>query len=205
MQWNLNVQHEIASNLTAIVAYVGSRGVHNIFQSDDTSIVLPLAQTPFGFLWPIPDPTNPLPVLNPNFGRVSATLWDSSSIYHSLEVQVKRRMRHGLQAQAAYTFGKSIDTSSGATDGDQFLNGISSLFFFDQKKRRGLSDFNFAQILTLNFTWRLPNFNGFSSVLGWAANGWELGGILHANTGVPFTPIIGPYPLGMNSTDTFDF
>jgi hypothetical protein len=204
IQWNLNVQREIAPNLTAMVAYVGARGVHNIFQSDDTSIVLPLAQTPFGFLWPIPDPTNPLPVLNPNFGRVSATLWDSSSIYHSLEVQVKRRMRHGLQAQVSYTFSKSIDTSSGATDGDQFLNGISSLFFFDHKTRRGLSDFNVSQTLSLNFIWDIPSSKTLSGVLGWATNGWELGGILQANTGVPFTPVIGPDPLGMNNTDPFD-
>jgi hypothetical protein len=205
MQWNLNVQREVAPNTTAMIAYVGSRSVHNIFQGDDASIVLPLTKTPLGYLWPIPDPANPLPVLNPSFGRVSVTLWNSSAIYHALELQVKKQMGHGFQAQASYTFGKSIDTSSGTTDGDQFQNGISSLFFFDQKTRRAPSDFNVTHTLTLSYTWDVPSSKNLTGAMRWAASGWEFGGILEANGGVPFTPIIGPDPLGMNNTDPFDF
>jgi hypothetical protein len=207
MQWNLNVQREIAPGTTAMIAYVGTRSVHNLFQSDDASIVLPLTKTQFGFLWPIPPqrPASPLPVLNPNFGRVSVTLWNSSATYHALELQVKKRLTHGLQAQASYTFGKSIDSSSGTTDGDQFQNGISTLFFFDQKVRRGLSDFNVKHTLTVSYTWDVPSPKDWTGPLGWAASGWEFGGILQANTGVPFTPTIGPDPLGLNNTDPFDF
>jgi Carboxypeptidase regulatory-like domain/TonB dependent receptor/TonB-dependent Receptor Plug Domain len=204
MQWNLNVQREIAPSTTAMIAYVGSRTVHNIFQGDDASIVLPLSKTQFGYLWPIP--TQPLlPVLNPNFGRISVTLWNSNAVYHALEVQVKKRLSHGFQAQASYTFGKSIDTSSGSTDGDQFQNGISTLFFFDQKVRRGPSDFNVTHTLTVSYTWEVPSPKNLTGVLGWTAKGWEFGGILQANGGVPFTPIIGPDPLGLNNTDPFDF
>src|SRR3984893_1694982 len=204
MQWNLNVQHEIAPNTTVMIAYVGSRTVHNIFQSDDASTVLPLTKTPLGYLWPIPDPNRPK--LNPYFGRVSVTLWNSSAAYHALEVQVKKRMSHGFVAQASYTYGKSIDTSSGSTDGDQFQNGISTLFFFDQKTRRGPSDFNIKHTLTVSYTWDVPSPRNFNNkALGWAASGWELGGILQASGGVPFTPIIGGDPLGLNNTDPFDF
>jgi hypothetical protein len=204
MQWNLNVQHEIAPNTTVMIAYVGSRTVHNIFQSDDASTVLPLAKTPLGYLWPIPDPNRPK--LNPYFGRVSVTLWNSSAAYHALEVQVKKRMSHGFVAQASYTYGKSIDTSSGSTDGDQFQNGISTLFFFDQKTRRGPSDFNIKHTLTVSYTWDVPSPRNFNNkALGWAASGWELGGILQASGGVPFTPVIGGDPLGLNNTDPFDF
>jgi hypothetical protein len=41
MQWNLNVQRELAPNLTALVGYVGSRGVHLPFSSSDLDIVFP--------------------------------------------------------------------------------------------------------------------------------------------------------------------
>ncbi len=41
MQWNLNVQRELVPSLTALVGYVGSRGVHLPFQLDDTDIVIP--------------------------------------------------------------------------------------------------------------------------------------------------------------------
>jgi hypothetical protein len=210
MQWSLNVQREIASNTTAMIAYVGSRGVHNLFLTSDSSIVMPIAKTPLGYLWPIPNTapptgTDPWPVLNPNFGQVSASLWTSDSIFHALELEVKKRMSHGLEAQASYTFGKSIDSSSGSTDGDQFLNGITSLFFFDSRIRRGLSDFNVAQNFVASYTWDIPGPKGLSGVLGWASSGWEFGGIFQANGGTPFTTIIGPDPLGLNNTDPAAF
>jgi carboxypeptidase family protein/TonB-dependent receptor-like protein len=203
MQWNLNIQREITPGIVAMIGYVGSRGVHNLFHGDDVSIVLPIAKTPDGYLWP--NPAGSGAVLNSNFGRVALTVWDSSSIYHALEFQVKKRMSHGLQAQASYTLGKSIDSSSGSTDGDQFLNGISTLPFFSEKVRRGLSDFNQAQIFTLSYTWDIPSPTHLSGAFGWAARGWGLGGILQANGGVPFTAVIGPDPLGLNNTDPVDF
>src|ERR1700730_5246394 len=50
MQWNLNVQRELVSNLTAMVGYVGSRGVHEPFRVDDADIVLP-TKTSAGYLY----------------------------------------------------------------------------------------------------------------------------------------------------------
>src|SRR6202011_3670827 len=167
-----HIRREVAPATTAMIAYVGSRSVHNIFQADDTSIVLPFAKTPAGYFW------NGGTVLNPNFGRVSSTLWNSSAIYHAMELQVSKRLSHGFQAQASYTFGKGIDTSSGTTDGDQFLNGISTLFFFDQRTRRGLSDFNVKHTLTVSYTWEVPSPADWKGALGWATRGWEFGGIL---------------------------
>ncbi|MEO8726397.1 MAG: TonB-dependent receptor, partial [Acidobacteriaceae bacterium] len=55
MQYNLNVQHEITNGLTAMVAYIGSRGIHQPFRVDDADIVLP-TKTSAGYLWPVPGP-----------------------------------------------------------------------------------------------------------------------------------------------------
>jgi hypothetical protein len=200
MQWNLNIQRSLTSNTTGMIAYVGSRAVHNLMQTDDSSIVLPIAKTPEGYLWPMTSQ----PTLNPNFGRVPATLWNSDGIYHALEFQVQKRMSYGLSGQVSYTWGRAIDNASGSTDGDQFKNGLSSLFFFDSRIRRGPSDFNQTHNVVLSYTWEIPNPKA-PSVLGWAASGWEFGGIFNASTGVPFTVTIAPDPLGMNSTDAFSF
>ena len=201
MQWNLNIQRSLASNTTGMVAYVGSRSVHNLMQTDDSSIVLPLTKTPEGYLWP----QTSQPTLNPNFGRVPATLWNSDGIYHALEVQVQKRMSHGVSGEVSYTWGRTIDTASGSTDGDQFKNGLSSLFFFDPRLRRGPSDFNQTHVVSVSYDWEIPSPKGLPSVLGWAVSGWEYGGIFSASTGVPFTMTIAPDPLGMNSTDAFSF
>jgi hypothetical protein len=205
MQWNLNVQREIAPNTTAMIAYVGSRGVHLLFNVSDASIVQPLEKTPLGYLWPIPNPVSPLPVLNPNFGAVRSILWASDSIFHALEFQISKRMSHGLEAQASYTYGRGIDSSSGSTDPDQFQNGITSLYVFDSRLRRGPSDFNVPQNFEASYTWGIPSPKGVSGVLGWASSGWELGGIIQANSGTPFTTTIAPDPLGLNSTDPIDY
>src|SRR6202790_2882844 len=203
MQWNLNVQREIGSGTTAMIAYVGSHAVHNTFQTDDSDIVLPIAMTPLGLLWPIPNLASPLPTLNPNFARIALTTWGSGSLYHALELQVKKRMSHGFEGQISYTFGRSIDSSSGSTDGDQFQNGLTSMLYCVQGIRRGLSDFNQSHKLTVNYSWDVPSSKNFTGPLGWAASGWELGGIFEVSSGLPFTATIAPDPLGMNSTDQF--
>jgi hypothetical protein len=225
MQWNLNIQREINSSTTVMIAYVGSHAVHNTFQTDDSDIVLPIAKTPLGYLWPkidalgnvftpqcnqldptLTDPPQcaPAKTFNPNFARIALTTWGSGALYHALELQVKKRMSHGFEAQASYTFGRSIDSSSGSTDGDQFQNGLTSMLYFDQGFRRGLSDFNQSHKLIVSYTWNVPNPKNLPSALGWAASGWEFGGIFEASSGLPFTAVITPDPLGMNSTDQFD-
>jgi hypothetical protein len=201
MQWNLNIQRALASNTTGMIAYVGSRAVHNLMQTDDSSIVLPIAKTPEGYLWPMTSQ----PTLNPNFGRVPATLWNSDAVYHALEIQVQKRTSHGLSGEVSYTWGRTIDTASGSTDGDQFKNGLSSQFFFDSRLRRGPSDFNQTHNVVISYTWEIPSPKDAPRVLGWAAAGWEFGGILQASTGMPFTATIAPDPLGLNNTDAFNF
>jgi len=203
MQWNLNIQRSLAANTTGMIAYVGSRAVHNLMQTDDSSIVLPIAKTAEGYLWPIPG--TPTTTINPNFGRVPATLWNSDSIYHAMQVQVQKRFSRGLSGQVSYTWGRTIDTASGSTDGDQFRNGLSSQYFFDSRIRRGPSDFNQTHNIVVSYTWEIPNPKGLPSALGWAASGWEFGGIFQASSGMPFSVTIAPDPLGVNSTDPYDF
>src|SRR5258708_14414875 len=77
------------------------------------------------------------------------------------------------------------------------------MLFFGQGIRRGLSDFNQSHKIIVNFTWDVPSSKNLNGALGWAASGWEFGGIFEASTGLPFTEIIAPDPLGMNRTDQF--
>ena len=202
MQWNLNVQRELAPNLTALVGYVGSRGVHQPFRADDINVTLPTL-TSAGYLWPIGGGDT----INPNNGTVRGVMWSGGSSYHALQVGVTKSMSHGLRAQGSYTFAKSIDTSSATLVGDAFGNSVPSLNWFDLRLGRGLSDFDIRRVLVINTTWQAPTIKSASGPLAWAANGWELGVIYKANDGVPFTPTFGSDgdPLGLGSTDTYDY
>jgi hypothetical protein len=53
MQWNLTIQRELAKDVSAMVGYVGSRGVHQPFRVEDVDIVLPTL-TQHGYVWPSP-------------------------------------------------------------------------------------------------------------------------------------------------------
>jgi len=213
MQWNLNVQRELLPDLTVMVAYVGSRGVHQPFHPDDINITLPTL-TPQGYLWPCTGGfvagicTNTgegTSTLNPSIGRMDSVMWSSNSFYHGLQMQVIKRISHGFQVQGSFTLGKAIDEGSNSIAGDAFQNSISSEFFFDRKLRRGPADFNVARNLVINYIWQVPTPKSLPGAATWLLGGWQVGGIFQASTGIPFTPILGGDPLGLNSSDPWDF
>ena len=229
-QWNLNVQYQLTPSLAAMVAYVGSRGVHQPFRVDDARIFIP-GKTSAGYLWPKvdvfgnfytpqcnatdpngpPDPDPPICVSpdpnNTHYGSVRGMFYQGRSYFNALELQLAKRMSHGFQVQGTYTWGKSIDTSSATVAGDAFGNSISSLHFFDMKLNRAPSDFNVGRTFVVNGTWDIPTPKSFSGPGKWIAAGWELGLILTMSDGVPFTPTwgTGSDPANTLSNDDWAF
>lgn len=203
MQWNLNVQRQLMPSVGLMVAYLGSHGVHQLYRGDDMNMVLPTKLPSGRYEWPSPAGSGT--VQNPNFGRIDVSLWNESSLYDALEVQLTKHMSHGFQAQGSYTWGKCIDGGSGSALGDMFSNSISNLFYFASKFNRSLCDFNVAQTLVANYTWNVPSPKFSSKPARWLAGGWETDGILTARTGLPFTVLIGGDPLGTLSASPFDY
>ena len=207
MQWNLNIQQQITPNLTGMVAYVGSRGIHQPFRVDDARMEVP-TRTSAGYVFPFnPADGSPLGVNNDNFGSVRGLWYRGHSYFNALELQLAKRMNHGFQVQGVFTWAKSIDTSSASMAGDAFGNSISSLPFYDLRSNRGLSDFNIGRTLVLNGTWEVPSAKSFSGPAKWATDGWQLGLILTANDGVPFSATwgTGGDPSNSGSNDDWAF
>ena len=154
MNWNFNIQQQFGSNLVVTVAYVGSHGVHQPFQVQDMDIVLPTSHTSAGYFWPTPAGSGVR--VNPNAGQIIGTLWNGSSFYDALQSHVVWRMTKSLQFGASYTWAKSIDTSSASVAGNQFLNSVFNLPWFDTSLNRGLSDFDIRQNAVFNAIWQVP-------------------------------------------------
>jgi hypothetical protein len=203
MQWNLNIQRELVPNLTASVAYVGSRGVHMIFRADDINTTLPTQIAPRTFVWP--NPVGSGTQISPAIGRMDTLQWNNDSYFDGLEVQVEKRMSRGLQVQGSYTWSRAIDGGDGSIASDSFVNSIPSLFFFLPKYRRAPSDFNITHNLTINYLWSIPVAKSFQGRAAWLAKGWQMGGIMQIKTGLPFTPLIGGDPLGLKSSSPFGY
>ena len=124
MQWNLNIQRELAPNLTAMIALVRSRGVHMIFRADDINMSLPINGATPPYLWPVPLAGQPPTTISPSIGRMDTLQWTNDSYFHGLEVQIEKRMSHGFQVQAGYTWSRAIDGGDGSIASDSFQNSI---------------------------------------------------------------------------------
>jgi Carboxypeptidase regulatory-like domain/TonB-dependent Receptor Plug Domain/TonB dependent receptor len=187
MQWNFNIEGEITKSLSGVVAYVGSRGVHQPYYSNQFDIVMPTL-TVDGYIWPSPIGSGT--PINTNYGSIRGLLWNGSSSYHGLEVGIHERLGSSLQFQSSFTWSKSIDNTSSSLAPDAFGNSVSTLPFFDTKLSRGLSDFNVGKALVLNGVWQIPHAK-LPNTASLIANGWEFSGIFRANDGVPFTATFG--------------
>jgi hypothetical protein len=203
MQWNLNMQYQLTSNLAALVAYVGSRGIHQPFKVEEADLTYPTLVKGVGYVWPAP-PADPI---NPHYSSIKGMFYDGHSYYDALELQLAKRMSHGLQMQGTFTWSKSIDTSSATLAGDSFGTSISSLDYFDLRLSRGPSDFNVPRLLVINGTWEVPTPKSWTGAKHWLAGGWELGTIFTVSDGVPFTPTYGTGgdPANTSSSDDFAF
>lgn len=202
MQWNLNLQRELAPNLTAMVAYVGSRGVHMEFRADDINTVLPLQTSAPPYVWPLPGTGTQI---SPAIGQMDTLQWTNDSYFEGFETQIEKRMSHGFEVQGSYTWSRAIDGGDGAIASDSFLNSIPSLLFFLPKYRRAAADFNVGQNLTINYLWNISAPASFHGPAAWVAKGWQVGGILEIKSGMPFTPLIGGDPLGLRNTSPFAY
>jgi hypothetical protein len=225
-QWNLNVQRQITPSLSLMLGYVGSHGVHNLTRGDDGNMTLP-TQTSAGLLFPCGYPvalqggTGPCSPgftggtaavgggtsaqINQTLGAMRYIYWGTDSSYEAFNVNVDKKMSHGLQFQVAYTWGKSLDESSATIAGDTFSQGLNSLFWFAPKSLRGPSDFNVAHTLSINTLWAIPTPQSFQGFAKTALGGWQMGGIVKYNSGIPTTPIIAGDPMGLGNTGADQF
>ena len=222
LNWNFNIQRELAPAWTLIVGYVGSRSVHLSVAADDINLVQPMV-TSAGFLVPC-TPAKLQPgkgcgtqatgtAINPNWGGgtggagIRPVVFDGAASYGAGQAQLKKTMSHGLQGQISYTFGKCRDTSSAPVTGDTYLNSIAVPLLLVKSYRVGACDFDVRQTLVGTFIWEVPGPK--SGTASYLAGGWELGTIITATTGSPFTPTIGgggdPLGTGFNGDFSMDF
>ena len=202
-QWNINVQRQITPTLTATVGYVGSHGVHMIIRGDDFDMVLPTL-TSAGYLWPAN--STRASRINPNFGLIRGMSFGTDSTYKALEVNVQKRMSHGFQFGGSYTYSTAKDDNSSTILGDAFSNSITTWFWFAPKISRAVSDYNITHTAIINGLWDVPVPSSLHGPFAYALlRGWELGGVLKLNSGIPTSALIDGDPMGVrnNGSDTF--
>ena len=201
LEWNLNVEQNLGRNMSMYLGFVGSKGVHQPFRTDEVNTVQPIGQSNGHLTFPKPGTA---PVLNPHVGQIAAIFYNNNTYYDGLEAGLTKRMGHGLQAQVSYTYSKAIDLGSAVLAGDPFGNSISGLFFFAPETRRGVADFNVPNQFTANFLYQVPRIERFHGPMNVIGNGWESSGIFFIQNGLPFTPTIAGDSLGLKGTAPYN-
>jgi hypothetical protein len=134
------------------------------------------------------------------FSSLYALSTIGTSYYNAGQVTLHHPMSHGLQADISYTYSRSIDMGSDAERSTEFSDatGLASstsdiTTTWNPSLMRGVSDFNTTHLLTLNYVYQLPfgrgqaYLGGGSGLLNALVGGWQLSGILHASSGLPFS------------------
>jgi hypothetical protein len=183
LSYNLQVQHQLTSNLLVTAGYVGSRGNH-LTRSGEANPNVFSGTTGF----------NPAgPRLKPSFGSILHIVTDAQSFFHSFQLGVEQRYSKGLIYQLAYTLAHSVDDSSGPFLSD-FLSEVGPVKdLYNRKNNRGPSGFDARHNFVFNFLYELPFGSGktygsaLTGVAARLAEGWQIGGILTLNSAFPFT------------------
>jgi len=116
-------------------------------------------------------PSDGVPVISDIFTQNTI----SNSAYNGFQASLEKRFSHGLQFEAAYTYGKSIDNAS------TFESLVDPV---NPKRNRSLSLFDARNRFVLSYYWEfpVPKYEGFK---GKALDGWAMSGITTFQSGFP--------------------
>ena len=215
LNWNLNVQRQLTPSWSLLLGYVGSRSVHLSVAADDVNLVPPV-QTSAGIV--IPSNTYQL---DPNWGGANGGLtpgapggagirpvfFDGEATYNGFQAQLKRDLSHGVQGQLSYTLGNCKDTSSAPVTGDTYVNSVAVPLLLSKQYRIGACDFDVRHTVVGNMIWNLPGPK--SGLASYLAGGWQLGAIVTATSGSPYSVTFGgggdPLNTGFNGDFSMDY
>ena len=103
--------------------------------------------------------------------------------YNALQAHIDKRISHGLQAGASYTWSHSLDEQSGL---GLFYSGNNPL---NLRSGYGSSDYDRTHVFSLNYAYQIPDFANKHTWEGKVIDGWSLVGLAVLQSGQPYSII----------------
>ena len=197
--WTFDVQYQAFNSWLFEIAYVGNHGTHEVLPIPFNQPQIATASNPvngqttsYGGTSPLDLDNEPIftsefsgnaPVRVPFVGYdMNSVLYEAEGIsnYHALQVQVHKRLSRGFQFTASYTWSHSLDDQSGE---GLFVTGNNPI---TPKANYASSDFDQTHVFLVNYSYTFPNLVK-SRALGYAVNGWVVGGQTVAESGQPYS------------------
>ena len=135
---------------------------------------------------------------DPRFGPVTQLNTGANSHYNGLQITADKRLGHGIQVQANYTWSHCMDTVSNGG----FLPFAAGAHSFAAAGRASAANMAPA-ITTCGTTSRPSTFincrsNSANRLLARALNGWQVSGTVFWHSGLPFSVLSAPYSANGN-------
>ena len=179
-QWNLNVQQQVTPTVGIMIGYFGSKGTHLrvprnlnqiLYQVSSTLRPFPRLVSSQSFACPVAPATT-----CPTLGNISEIDDASNSSYNALWASATKRISHGLEFSASYTWSKSLDDNSlGSQQGTTVPLEDST----NPRLNYGPSDYDARHRFVLSGLYNLP-FHGNRFI-----EGWEFASIAQFQSGNP--------------------
>jgi hypothetical protein len=183
-QYNLTLQRQIGTHWGVEAGYVGSRAKNlPIFMEVNPTIPILTPAPRIG------------PRIFPAFSLVRPTFSAAKSWYDSLQASARMRPWHGLNLLASYTLGHAVDHVSGLNIGGEprpmlpVTMGDEATFEAALAREKGDALFDVRHRFVVSFGFQLPELADRGAAARLALGGWQVNGIVQAQTGFPLTVI----------------
>ncbi|HUA85819.1 MAG TPA: TonB-dependent receptor [Bryobacteraceae bacterium] len=184
-QWSFNVQRQLPGDMGLTVGYVGSKGTHLDREYNAN----------------LPEPSPLFNQANRPYSNFAGLTVDSSaatSNYNALQIELEKKVSHGLTLLTGYTYSKSLDTDS------SWNAAVVDPFNFHAEA--GPSTFDTRNRFILSYVYLIPVGKGRAALsnMNWIGDfligGWQTDGIFSVQSGNPIDPSVGLLTLtGTNS------
>jgi hypothetical protein len=182
-QWNVSFQKEVMKGLTASIDYTGSAG-ENLYTLEDPN-------APGSGPAYLGDLSNgPLGRVNLQYSGMNERSNNGYSRYNALVFGVDSRGlgATGLSFTARYSYGHTKDNLSDTFSGFNNNMNLGLLDPFNPALDYGDAEFDIRHRLTLGTIWEMPfGKNSSNTIVRALASGWQIAGLLRAESGSPFT------------------
>ena len=168
--WNATLDRELGWQMRGTISYVG-RSATNLERARNINQLQPgTIQANAGVN---------ANALRPFLGYSTITLYDTTgrSRYNALQTQVERRSTR-LGFSVSYTYSRTTDNGAGRND---LLPNA-----FDDGGYYGISDLDRPHVLVSQAHYRFPQLESSSMLVREVLGGWDVAGILQAQSGSPF-------------------
>jgi len=180
--YSLGIQHEIAPALILVAQYVGNIAWHQneMKQINNFPTSTPVATRKAYASNSLSTAQVQALRTYAGYGAIHQISNELTGSYNSLQVGLRQQNKHGLSFEVDYTYSHEIDDQPGSAD----LNTGSNPW--NLKYDKGSGSLDRRHVVSANYEYKIPFMNTNKGLAHSILGGWEVSGVIIAETGLPW-------------------